>query len=132
VGILPARIWAGKLPTPQDFQLKLHIAFNSEAPMTEQPMTEQIISAHLFISGRVQGVGYRAATADMAHILKLGGWVRNLHDGRVEAVFEGDRAIVEEMIRWCRQGSPAAVVEAVAVEYSPAQGLKSFELKRSQ
>ena len=95
-------------------------------------MTEQIISAHLFISGRVQGVGYRASAADMAHLLKLGGWVRNLHDGRVEALFEGDRAVVEEMIRWCRQGSPAAVVEAIAVQYGKVEGLKSFEVKRSQ
>ncbi len=103
--------------------------------MTKKPMTEKVstqISAHLLISGRVQGVGYRASTADMAHLFKLSGWVRNLHDGRVEAVLEGDRPIVEEMIRWCRKGPPAAVVEAVAVQYRKVEGLNSFEVKRSQ
>ncbi|MBD3883872.1 acylphosphatase [Phormidium tenue FACHB-886] len=92
-------------------------------------MTEQI-SAHLVVSGRVQGVGYRASTADMAKLLKLNGWVRNLRDGRVEAVIEGDRAKVEEMIRWCHQGPPAAVVEAVEVQYGSAEGFRTFEITR--
>ncbi len=90
------------------------------------------IAAHVFVSGRVQGVGYRASTWDMAQLLKLNGWVRNLRDGRVEAMFEGDRAQVKEIIRWCHQGPPAAVVSEVVVEYSPSAGLKGFEVERSR
>jgi len=90
------------------------------------------IAAHVFVSGRVQGVGYRASTWDMAQLLKLNGWVRNLHDGRVEAIFEGDRAQVEEIIRGCHQGPPAAVVSEVVVEYGPSAGLKGFEVERSR
>ena len=90
------------------------------------------IAAHVFVSGRVQGVGYRASTWDMAQLLKLRGWVRNLKDGRVEAMFEGDRAQVTEMIRWCHQGPPAAVVSEVVTEYSQPVGLKGFEVERSR
>lgn len=89
------------------------------------------IRAHIFVSGRVQGVGYRASTWDMAQLLKLNGWVRNLRDGRVEAVFEGTPAQVEEIIRWCHQGPPAAVVQEITVAYEPPEGMKGFEVARS-
>lgn len=89
------------------------------------------IRAHVLVSGRVQGVGYRASTWDMAQLLKLNGWVRNRRDGRVEAVFEGSKAQVEEIIRWCHQGSPGAVVQAVEVEYEAPQGIQGFEVTRS-
>ncbi|MDJ0616709.1 MAG: acylphosphatase [Calothrix sp. MO_192.B10] len=89
-----------------------------------------IIRAHVFISGRVQGVGYRYATVDTASKLGLSGWVRNLPDYRVEAVFEGWHDTVEEMIRWCHQGPPAAVVEDVVVEYEQPEGLGGFEVRR--
>lgn len=88
------------------------------------------IRAHVFVSGRVQGVGYRAATCDKATALKLNGWVRNLQDGRVEAVFEGSIAPVEEMLRWCRQGSAWAIVDDVAIEYEPPEHLRHFEVRR--
>ncbi|MBF1989495.1 acylphosphatase [Fischerella thermalis] len=90
----------------------------------------QSIRAHLFISGRVQGVGYRFATVDTASQLGLSGWVRNLPDGRVEAVFEGVQEVVEEMIRWCHQGPPAAMVKDVVVEYEKPEGLNRFEVRR--
>ncbi|OKH15334.1 acylphosphatase [Fischerella major NIES-592] len=90
----------------------------------------QSIRAHLFISGRVQGVGYRFATVDTASQLGLSGWVRNLPDGRVEAVFEGVQEVVEEMIRWCHQGPPAATVKDVVVEYEKPEGLNRFEVRR--
>ncbi|BAY39828.1 putative acylphosphatase [Nostoc sp. NIES-2111] len=90
----------------------------------------QLIRAHVFITGRVQGVGYRYATVDTASQLGLTGWVRNLPDGRVEAVFEGAREIVEEMVRWCHVGPPAAVVQDVKVEYEEPEGLRGFEVKR--
>lgn len=89
----------------------------------------KLIRAHVLISGRVQGVGYRYATVDTASQLGLTGWVRNLPDSRVEAVFEGAREIVEEMVRWCHSGPPAAVVKSVVVEYEPPEGLRGFEVR---
>ena len=88
-------------------------------------------SVHVFISGKVQGVGYRASVCDAATLLKISGWVRNLRDGRVEAVFEGDRANVDEMIRWCHQGPPTAIVKNVTVEYQDIQGFKRFDINRT-
>ncbi len=95
-----------------------------------QDKSLDLVRAHVFVSGKVQGVGYRASTWDTAQLLKLKGWVRNLRDGRVEAVFEGPRSTVEEMLRWCHQGPPAAVVREVAVDYEPAEGLRGFEVTR--
>jgi acylphosphatase len=100
--------------------------------MNPSQPSEETIRAHLFVSGRVQGVGYRASTSDMATLLKLNGWVRNLRDGRVEAVFEGSTAQVEEMLRWCQKGPPAAIVEEMVVEYETPEGLKRFEVERSR
>jgi acylphosphatase len=100
--------------------------------MNQPPSLPESIRTHVFVSGRVQGVGYRAATWDMARLLKLNGWVRNLRDGRVEAVFEGPRSKVEEMVGWCHQGPPAAVVDEVIVEYETIEGLKGFEVARSR
>ncbi|BAY10448.1 acylphosphatase [Calothrix sp. NIES-2098] len=90
----------------------------------------KLIRAHVFISGRVQGVGYRYATVDTASQLGLTGWVGNLPDNRVEAVFEGSQVVIEEMIRWCHIGPPAAVVKNVVVEYEEPEGLRGFEVKR--
>jgi len=86
--------------------------------------------AHAFISGKVQGVGYRYSTMNAAKELGLNGWVRNLPDSRVEAVFEGSSEIVEEIIRWCHTGPTAAVVKDVQVEYSEIEGLQGFEIIR--
>ncbi len=72
-----------------------------------------MVRVHLFISGLVQGVGYRAAAMQTARRLGLSGWVRNLPDGRVEAVAEGEREAVDAFVAWCRHGPPAARVEAV-------------------
>ena len=93
------------------------------------PLHEQI-RAHVFVSGRVQGVGYRYFTVNEARRLGVNGWVRNLPDGRVEAVFEGSRKLVEEIISWCHKGSTAAVVKDVAVEYEEPEGLREFETRR--
>jgi len=86
------------------------------------------IRAHVIVFGKVQGVGYRYATVDTASQLGLSGWVRNLPDSRVEAVFEGSREVVEEMIRWCYQGPPAAMVKDVVVKYEQLEGLRGFEV----
>ncbi|HEY9725159.1 MAG TPA: acylphosphatase [Chroococcales cyanobacterium] len=93
------------------------------------PLHEQI-RAHVFISGRVQGVGYRFSTLDRANELGISGWVRNLPDRRVEAVFEGSQTAVEEMIQWCNRGPRGAVVNDVAVEYEVPEGLQGFEIRR--
>jgi acylphosphatase len=71
--------------------------------------------AHVWISGRVQGVFFRAYTGEAAHRIGVTGWVRNLVDGRVEAVFEGEADKVEKMIDWCWEGSPFSRVEKVEV-----------------
>jgi acylphosphatase len=91
---------------------------------------DNLTRAHVLVSGRVQGVGYRYATVETATELKLNGWVRNLPDKRVEAVFEGKHAVVEQMVRWCHSGPPAALVEKVEVEYSAPEGLQKFEVRR--
>ena len=88
-------------------------------------------AVHLLISGKVQGVFYRATAAEMARKLGLAGWVRNLPDGhRVEAVVQGDDEAVEAFIRWCWQGPPAARVERVEVEpWSFDPELEGFEIR---
>lgn len=68
---------------------------------------------HVYISGRVQGVFFRAETKDTARAFKLTGWVRNMSDGRVEALFEGKADNVDKMLEWCHIGPPAARVEEV-------------------
>ncbi|HYG66406.1 MAG TPA: acylphosphatase, partial [Anaeromyxobacteraceae bacterium] len=78
--------------------------------------------AHAFVSGRVQGVGYRFATVDEARRLGLRGWVRNLADGRVELEAEGERSQVEALLAFCRHGPPAAAVDGVEIEWAAHRG----------
>lgn len=73
--------------------------------------------AHLIIEGIVQGVFFRAFTRDVAFFLGLKGWVRNLPDGGVEALFEGEREKIEEAIRKCSQGPPAGKVVNIDVAW---------------
>lgn len=77
---------------------------------------------HLFVSGRVQGVYFRAETKAMADRLDLSGWVRNLRDGRVETVFQGEEEAVETMIAWCGKGPVFAAVDRVEMEEEPLAG----------
>lgn len=74
------------------------------------------VCVRVLVSGRVQGVWYRGWTVQTAQALGLAGWVRNLCDGRVEAVLMGEPAAVDTMLAACRQGPPSAQVAAVAVE----------------
>lgn len=76
----------------------------------------------VLISGKVQGVYFRAYTKEEADRLGVKGWVRNLPDGRVEALFEGEESLVEEMIKWCHKGSPYSVVTNVEVIEEPYRG----------
>ena len=77
------------------------------------------VRAHVLISGHVQGVFYRSSTQRQAHAFGVRGWVRNLPDEEVEAVFEGDQAAVERLLAWCRRGPPNAYVTDVDVRYEP-------------
>ena len=78
--------------------------------------------ARLFIDGRVQGVFYRAFTREVAHSLGLKGWVRNLGDGRVEALFEGDKKSIERAIRECYSGPPGSRVSDIEVQWEEYTG----------
>ena len=82
----------------------------------------QKVRAHVFIKGRVQGVLFRYATRDEANLRGVKGWVRNLSDGRVEAVFEGDEEAVKRMISWCWVGPPGAKVISIDVEWEEYLG----------
>ncbi len=81
-----------------------------------------MLRAHVLISGRVQGVNFRWYTRNKAQALGVKGWVRNLWDGRVEAVFEGEDNAVRQMVQWCHAGPPTAHVEDVQVQYEAATG----------
>jgi acylphosphatase len=88
--------------------------------------------AHVKMSGRVQGVGFRYATFDEARARGLAGWVRNLDSGDVEAVFEGPRDAVEAMLRWCQEGPPGSFVHQVRVDRDePPEGLTDFQIRRT-
>jgi acylphosphatase len=86
--------------------------------------------ARVRISGRVQGVFFRDSTREQAQELGLSGYVKNTPDGDVEAVFEGPKEPVEEMVRWCGQGPPQASVENVDVDYeTPGDDPTGFEVR---
>lgn len=89
---------------------------------------QSVIRAHVWISGKVQGVGYRLSTEKEAIELGVSGWVKNLPDGRVEAVLEGETTAVKQMIQWCYEGPSAAVVKDVTVEWETPQGLAEFQV----
>ena len=83
--------------------------------------------AHLFISGWVQGVFYRAFTRDLAQSLGLSGWVKNLRDGRVEALFEGRKDLIEKAVATCNAGPPGARVSHIDLLWEKYIGdLKGF------
>ena len=84
---------------------------------------------HVVISGRVQGVFFRANTWQQARSLEVSGWVRNLPDGRVETVFEGEDRAAEAMLNWLRTGSPPARVDSAEVAAEAATGeFTGFEI----
>ena len=86
--------------------------------------------AHVYVSGEVQGVFFRDSTRQKAQQLGLSGWVKNLPDGRVEALLEGPSQKVREMVHWCEQGPPHAVVENVDVQFDTArEDLSGFEVR---
>lgn len=93
-------------------------------------MAENRERAHVLVSGSVQGVFFRDSARRKAEELDLAGWVKNLPDGRVEAVFEGPSGSVREMVGWCESGPSHADVEDVEVEYCEAGAdLRGFEVR---
>ncbi|CAN5726030.1 acylphosphatase [soil metagenome] len=86
--------------------------------------------AHVRVSGQVQGVFFRDSTRRKAEELGLAGWVENLPDGRVEAVFEGPSEKVREMVRWCEEGPQQASVENVDTDFeNSGEDLQGFEVR---
>ncbi|RLA84848.1 MAG: acylphosphatase [Deltaproteobacteria bacterium] len=88
------------------------------------------VRAKVRVFGLVQGVFFRHSTRLEAQRLGIKGWVRNVPDGSVEAVFEGPKDRVEEIIKWCHKGPPGAVVQKVQVEWEPYRGeFEGFEIR---
>jgi acylphosphatase len=88
------------------------------------------IRAHVFVSGRVQGVFFRSKARQEARQHGVTGWARNLPDGRVEAVFEGEEKDVEKLIEFCRKGPIGAMVTRAEVSLEPYTGnFEDFQVK---
>jgi len=95
-------------------------------------MANMKVRAHIFVSGRVQGVFFRVETRDEATKRNVTGWVRNTSGGRVEAVFEGEREDVEEVIEFCRSGPPGARVTKIDVQWKEYTGeFENFKIRRT-
>lgn len=88
-----------------------------------------MIRRRVLVSGEVQGVFFRDTCRHVAGQQGVAGWVRNLPDGRVEAVFEGDAENVERLVRWAHRGPSQAGVVAVEVHDEPVEGLAAFEIR---
>ena len=84
---------------------------------------------HVTVTGRVQGVGMRWSCATEAQRAGVSGWVRNLPDGRVEAVLEGEDDAVDRVLRWLRTGPPAARVDDVTVRVAEPEGEQGFRVR---
>ena len=89
------------------------------------------VRAHVFVSGRVQGVFFRMETRHEAMKRNIVGWVRNTSDGKVEAIFEGEREDVEQLIDFCKSGPSGARVTKIDVQCKEYTGeFKAFKIRR--
>jgi len=88
-----------------------------------------MVRAHVYVSGRVQGVFFRDSARKEAERRGVTGWARNLPDGRVEAVFEGPEEAVEAMVAWCGEGTSWANVEDVEASREDPEGLEGFAIR---
>lgn len=88
------------------------------------------ICLHGYVSGKVQGVCYRQSTQEQADRLELDGWVRNVADGRVEVLVEGEEGAVRELAAWLEEGPADAEVAAVELQEQPLQGITGFIVRR--
>jgi len=85
---------------------------------------------HVFVSGRVRGVFFRQNTLKKAKSLGLKGWVKNTKDGKVEAVFEGEKEKIEKILEWMRKGPPFARVDGLEIEWEDFKGeFENFEIR---
>ena len=85
--------------------------------------------AHIFVSGRVQGVFFRQKTKQQAEILGVKGWVKNLDDGRVEAIFEGEEEDVKALVDFCKKGPKGATVKGFSLDREQFSGeSENFEI----
>ncbi len=92
-------------------------------------MAEDKVRAHVFVRGKVQGVYFRQNTQTVAKQHGVFGWVRNLDDGRVEAILEGGADKVSKVAEWCQKGPPAARVDDLQVSYEKYTGeFSDFEI----
>lgn len=88
------------------------------------------MTVHLKITGKVQGVFYRKSAKIEADLLGIGGWIKNLKDGSVEASAGADKPKLEEFVAWCKKGPPFAKVENVEVEWKDTDsGYSEFEIR---
>ena len=88
--------------------------------------------ARILVSGLVQGVLFRKNVTDLARMLGITGWVRNIQDGRVEVIVEGEKVSIEELVRFCHVGPPGARVKNVNVEWSVCTGeFRGFRIVHS-
>jgi acylphosphatase len=88
-----------------------------------------VVRYRVLVSGRVQGVFFRDSCRRVAEEHDVGGWVRNLPDGRVEAVFEGPPDDVRLLVGWARHGPRRAVVDDITLHPEPPEGLTAFRIK---
>jgi acylphosphatase len=93
-------------------------------------MKSEKTRCHVLVSGRVQGVFFRQGTSEKAKALGLKGWVRNTEDGRVEAVFEGEREKIEKILEWMKVGPPLARVDGLEIKWEDFKGeFEDFEIR---
>jgi acylphosphatase len=88
-----------------------------------------MVRKHVLVSGEVQGVFFRDNCRQIAGQQGVAGWVQNLPDGRVEAVFEGDPENVDRLVAWARRGPARATVTSLDVRDEPAEGLTGFQIR---
>lgn len=89
-----------------------------------------MIARHYWVTGRVQGVGFRYSARITAIRLGLAGWCRNLPDGRVEVLTEGNESDSEEFLAWLKRGPPGSRVDQVTIELCPCAGVRGFDIRR--
>ncbi|MCK4648970.1 acylphosphatase [bacterium] len=88
------------------------------------------IRVHIIVSGRVHGVFFRAETQEKAQQLGVTGWVKNLSEDRVEAVFEGEKPQVEQLVKWAKKGPSGAIVNDLDLSWEEYQGeFTNFEIR---
>ena len=106
-------------------------ALGGSTALPKSPAVAEPKRVHVFISGDVQGVGFRWSCREQAIRRNVSGFVRNLHDGRVEAAFEGEPAAVDAVVEWCRHGPAGAQVHDVTTTEEQPQGDQRFLITRA-